>query len=168
MMIQPQWAALMLAAFMSVTVGDFWHAEVAAQEPSLDGIAWLTGCWRAEGARGATDEQWMRPDAGMMLGMVRRVRDGQVIETERLMIRVVGDAIEYMADPSGQAPTTFTAVSTDGPDWEFVNLDHDFPQRIVYRLRDANSLDAYISGMIDGEERRIDFPQSRVSCDGSP
>ena len=46
----------------------------------------------------------------------------------------------------------------------FENLEHDFPQRIIYR-RDGDSLTGRIEGVSMGKERAVDFPLKRVPCD---
>lgn len=47
----------------------------------------------------------------------------------------------------------------------FENPEHDFPQRIIYRLEKDGSLFARIEGTINGKERGVDFPMKRARCD---
>lgn len=47
----------------------------------------------------------------------------------------------------------------------FENPNHDFPQRIIYRLVTVDSLVARIEGRIDGKERSSDFPYRRARCE---
>jgi hypothetical protein len=46
----------------------------------------------------------------------------------------------------------------------FENAQNDFPQKIGYERRGADSLVAWISGPRGGTTRRIDFPYKRISC----
>ena len=46
----------------------------------------------------------------------------------------------------------------------FENPAHDFPQRIIYRRRGADSLLARVEGMRGGRLRGLDFPYRRVPC----
>jgi hypothetical protein len=46
----------------------------------------------------------------------------------------------------------------------FENLQHDFPQRIIYRV-DGRKLHARIEGTKDGKTRGVDFPYTRTKCD---
>ena len=51
----------------------------------------------------------------------------------------------------------------------FGNSDHDFPQRIIYRLTSDEDLLGRIEGTIDGEERAVDFPMKKIDCEsGEP
>jgi len=46
----------------------------------------------------------------------------------------------------------------------FENPEHDFPQHIIYRKVNADSLVAHIEGMEDGTEKHFDFPMKRTRC----
>ena len=51
----------------------------------------------------------------------------------------------------------------------FENPDHDFPQRVIYRLISDEDLLGRIEGMIDGKERAVDFPLKNIDCEsGEP
>ena len=128
-------------------------------------LNWIGGCWRRKTATSVVDEQWMAPRAGMMLGTSRTVRgDTLVVEFEQLRIfQRAGHAV-YHAEPSGQMPTDFEAQTTSDTLVVFENAAHDFPQRVIYRKRGADSLVARIEGTMGGQARGVDFPYARVSC----
>jgi hypothetical protein len=72
----------------------------------------------------------------------------------------------YIAQPSAQATTAFTAVSATEREAVFENLTHDFPQRVIYRKGvEGTTLQARIEGMRGGQLRGIDFPYVGVSCE---
>jgi hypothetical protein len=127
-------------------------------------LAWLAGCWERTNGPTIIEEQWMRPRGGAMLGMSRTVRRDTVVEFEQLRIFERAGRAVYAAAPSGQAPAEFeTAVTTDSL-VTFENPAHDFPQRIIYRRRGADSLIARIEGLRGGQVRGVDFPYRRVTC----
>lgn len=143
------------------------EAGHAASRPTVQDLHWLSGCW--ESASGATSgcEQWMRPDGGTMLGMSRTVRDGRTVAWEHLRIwQDEAGEIYYTALPSGQAETSFRLTHAAPGEATFENPDHDFPQRILYRLVGEDSLLARIEGVRDGRERAIDFPMRRAERGG--
>lgn len=141
-------------------------APVGALEPAelIDPVAWLAGCWqRVEGSR-VTEEQWMRPLGGSMVGMSRTVDGSRTVAYEHLRIEVREGALTYVALPSGQRETSF-AMTRFGPKWvEFSNLAHDFPQLVRYRLQADGSLLAQIEGAGEAGPRVVDFPFQRVEC----
>lgn len=158
-----RWSFVVLAALVMMGGSSSVQGQLAPSRPILDELEGLAGCWQLRWDGGAIDEQWMRPAAGLMMGMSRTVRSGRVIETERLVIRETDDGLEYVADPSGQRETVFVATVFGDSEWIFSNQEHDFPQRIAYRVS-AEHLAAYIEGEQGGETRRIEFPMVRVSC----
>jgi hypothetical protein len=128
-------------------------------------LSWLAGCWRQTAGNRVVDEQWMAPRAGLMLGMSRTVRDDTVlVEFEQLRITDHGAGAVFHAEPSGQPPADFTAATVSDSMVTFANPAHDFPQRIIYRRRGADSVVARIEGTRGGQMRGVDFPYVRVAC----
>jgi hypothetical protein len=137
--------------------------------PPIESVAWLHGCWQRSSRSGVVEEQWMRPGGGTMLGLSRTVRRvGQVDSTteyEFLRLFAREGKLVYAAHPSGQSPAEFVESESAEGSIVFANPQHDFPQRIIYRKRGADSLLARIEGTIGGNARGVDFPYRRVSCD---
>ena len=133
---------------------------------SIQEFSWLSGCWQnVEGDR-KVEEQWMKPDGDMMLGMGRTVIGDRVHEYEFVMIQERSDGIFYVARPSGQEMAEFKLKSSESDQLVFENPQHDFPQQVAYRLAGDDSLIAWIEGMHNGTKKKIEFPYSRVSCPG--
>jgi hypothetical protein len=136
------------------------------QKPTVNDLAWLSGCWEANLNGRELNEQWMKPSGQTMLGMGRTVADGKVREYEFLQIREEKDgAIYYVAKPSGQPEASFKLIRLQNKEVIFENLEHDFPQRVIYRLQSDGSLLARIEGMFKGKKRGIDYPLKRARCD---
>jgi hypothetical protein len=141
------------------------HPQPGGDNPSsVERLGWLAGCWQRKNGATVVDEQWMRPRAGMMLGMSRTVRQDSVIEFEQLRIYARGGRVVYAASPSGQSSAEFEARTTSDSMVVFENPTHDFPQRIMYRRHGTDSLTARIEGTRGGRTRGIDFPYQRASC----
>jgi len=131
-------------------------------------LAWIGGCWQRTARNGQIiDEQWMAPKAETMLGMSRTVRGDSLIEYEQLRIGERAGKAVYFAAPVRQTPSEFTAASVNDTLVVFENPQHDFPQRIIYRKRGADSLIARIEGTANGTARGIDFPYAKTRCPGS-
>jgi len=71
----------------------------------------------------------------------------------------------FIASPSGQNTTGFALVSVTDHEVIFENPDHDFPQRIIYRLLSDEDLLGRIEGTINGTARAIDFPLKKMVCE---
>jgi len=130
-------------------------------------LAWLSGCWEGNYANGRTvSEQWMKPLGNVMMGMSRTVKDGKTIAFENVRLEQADDgSINYIANPSGQQEARFRLVGLAGTKVVFENLQHDYPQRIIYELVSPDSLSARIEGTIDGKTKESGFPYRRVKCE---
>lgn len=142
-----------------------WPALGVAQAPrGAASLGWMSGCWELRSARRLTQEHWMPPLGGMLLGMSRTAIDSAVREHESLRIVSGPDGLRYVARPADQPETSFLAVTVSDTAVAFENPAHDFPQRIEYVKRGADSLVARISGPRGGERRVITFAMRRASC----
>jgi hypothetical protein len=134
-------------------------------KPTINDLAWLAGCWEANLNGRELNEQWMKPSAGIMLGMGRTVAGGKVREYEFLQIREDTDgALYYVAKPSGQPEGSFKLKQLQNNEVNFENPEHDFPQRIIYRLQTDGSLFARIEGTSNGKARGFEYPMKRGRC----
>ena len=142
----------------------------AAEVPvtvTIDRLAWLSGCWASDEDRAGSEEHWMQPSGGTMLGMNRTVRYGETVAFEFIRIyENEGKSLTLMASPSQQASASFQLSSIGPGEVVFENPDHNFPQRIIYRLVEPDRLLGRIEGISRGEHRAIDFPMIRSSCGG--
>jgi hypothetical protein len=132
---------------------------------TVEDLAWLAGCWEGTGQGRVVAEQWMKPLGGTLLGMSRTVSGDETVSHEHLLIREDDHGLHYVARPSGQSETSFKLVRLAEHEAVFENPEHDFPQRVLYRLAAGGELTAAIEGAVDGRARRIEFPMKRVSCD---
>ena len=140
-------------------------ASGEAPTPTIDDLAWLTGCWASDGAEPGNGEQWMAPAGGSMLGMARVVRDGHMVAYEYTRIITTDDGLVFIASPSGQETAEFAMKHLGDNEVVFENLDHDFPQRVIYRLIDSRHLQGRIEGITSNGEAHVEFPLTRITCD---
>ena len=139
---------------------------LAALPATIGDLAWLSGCWAAVDQDVGSTEQWMPPAGGTMLGVSRSVRDGKTLAFEFIRIVEQDDGkLVFIASPSGQNTASFSMTSIKVGEVIFENPDHDFPQRIIYRLISEWDLLGRIEGTIDGTERAVDFPMKKIDCE---
>ena len=138
----------------------------AALPATIDDLAWLSGCWASANQEPGSTEQWMPPAGGTMIGANRSVRDGKTVAFEFMRIVEHEDGgLEFIASPSGQNTASFAMSSLADHEVVFENPDHDFPQRVIYRLVSNEDLVGRIEGTIDGVERAVDFPMKKIDCE---
>lgn len=131
-------------------------------------LAWLAGCWAPEKGDPGSLEHWLPPAGGTMLGVSRTVKNGQTVEFEFMQLRVNADGqLVFIALPSGQKQATFVASNVSKDSVTFENPQHDFPQKVSYRLEPTGRLVGRIEGPRGGTVRSIEFPMRRVACEGA-
>jgi hypothetical protein len=153
--------SLLIAAVLAAM-----HAASASGQgvAGVDTLRWMSGCWTTSRGTVVTDEMWMVPRGGVMLGVARTVNGTQLREAEFTRIFARGDTLVYAASPSNQASAEFSARRATHTEIVFENLAHDYPKRIVYRAVPPDSLHAYVEGAAEGE-RRIWYRYARADCD---
>jgi ABC-type amino acid transport substrate-binding protein len=139
-------------------------SSCAAQTARVGQLDWIAGCWQASSGGSSTQEHWMRPAGGSMVGMSRTVQNDTTLSYESMQIVQRGDSVVFLVQPSGQAATEFTAIELTSQAVVFANPQHDFPQRILYRRAGADSLTARIEGMSDGQMQGFDIQYVRAAC----
>jgi hypothetical protein len=130
-------------------------AGLAGQDASpsdIAAVAWLAGDWQTPpGGRMQTDEHWIAPAGGAMLGTSRTVAGGRMVFFEFLRIETRPDGVYYVAQPRGGGATAFRLTRASDGEAVFENPAHDFPKRIIYRKSADGSITARIEG--DGTEK---------------
>lgn len=137
----------------------------AAAESDITALAWMAGCWAPEKGEPGSVEHWLQPAGGTMFGVSRTVKNGQTREFEFMQLRVNAEGkLVFIALPSGQTEATFVATDISEHSVTFENPQHDFPQKVSYRLDPSGRLVGRIEGVRGGTLRGIDFPMRRIEC----
>lgn len=158
---------MLKSAVIAIAAMCLLHTASAGQQVSVNDLAWMQGCWEGHDGTAVVTEQWMKPAGGCMLAMSRTVKDEQTVGYEFLRVwQDESGAIYFTARPSGQPEASFKLVRASKTEVVFENPQHDFPQRIIYRLINAGRLVARIEGASDGQARGFDYPMQRTLCDG--
>lgn len=131
--------------------------------PTIADLSWMAGCWTITSPARTVTEFWLPPAGGTMMGISRTVVKDKTAEYEFLVLRSGAGGLEYVAKPSGQAETIFTATKVTRTEAVFENPKHDFPTRITYR-HTSDGLAATIDGMMNGTPRAIEFKYQRGDC----
>ena len=118
-------------------------------------LSWLVGSWSSSKGDAETDEHWIEPKGGMMLGLNRTTR-GEKASFEYMRLQQENGTIIFYASPSGQSAVPFKLKSLGENTVVFENVKNDFPQRIYYH-RKQDRLHAAIEGNIKGEPKRIEW-----------
>lgn len=162
-------ASIMVRGFVAGSLVVLLHQTVAAQAPAtIDGAAWLAGCWGMQRGQATVEEQWMGPAGGTMLGMSRTIKSGKLEDYELVLIRAQDGRVDYEAHPMLQSTAVFTATIVSDTLLQFENPRHDFPRLIAYHRRGTDSLIARIAAGPAPGDKQILFAYHRTPCPGAP
>lgn len=140
--------------------------NASAAEHDITALAWMAGCWAQETGDAGSVEHWLPPAGGTMFGVSRTVKNGRTVEFEFMQLRMNAEGkLVFIALPSGQKEVTFVAANVGKDSVTFENPQHDFPQKVSYRLESGDRLIGRIEGTRGGTLRGVDFPMRRVACE---
>ncbi len=152
----------LLAVGMATCIWSVSSGQETLKESSnkIADLAWLSGSWQSEDERTITEEQWLEPRAGMMVGVNRMTFANGKGTFEFLRIAETEKGLTYFASPSGKPATPFVMKSLEKEKVTFENLSNDFPHRIIYQ-RSGDLLKASIEGDINGKPKSISWNWKR-------
>jgi hypothetical protein len=137
-------------------------AEDPAKKVTVNDLGWLAGSWSGTVNGITTEETWLAPKGGNMLG-VNRTTGGKATAFEFMRIAEGKTGLAYFAQPSGKPSTEFPMKEFTGKKVVFENKEHDFPQRVIYQLTADGELHARIEGEINGKSRSMEWKWKPVS-----
>ena len=128
-------------------------STVLMATPALAGdLDWLAGHWCGANGKTFSEETWMAPRGGLLVGMHRDTRDGKAIGFEFMRIAQRDGRWVFLAQPEGSTITAFPAERVEADRVVFANPAHDFPKRVIYSRPDADTLHARVDdGRDDGK-----------------
>ena len=136
-------------------------SAVASFSADINDLKFMAGCW----AGGPTEEVWLKPLGGTLLGVSRTVKEGKTAFTEYMQIVEEDGMLVYKVQLrlAGKL-TVFKLKSLTKDEVVFSNPAHDFPQRIIYRRQPDGSLFARIEGEQNGKPASEDYPLKPARC----
>ena len=130
----------------------------AAPPPAeVERLAWLEGRWVGEKDGVSSEEVWTALRGGVLLGLHSDVKAGRLVSWEFLRVARTEDGVFYFASPRSAPPTAFRLVEAGEGRAVFENRQHDFPQRILYRLDSAGALHARVEGPQGGRTVALEW-----------
>ena len=107
-------------------------------------------------------EVWDKERNGDLNGFAYALKGPDTIFTENMSIRQKGGVIVFSADVAhNEAPVPFDLIEVTSKGAVFQNLEHDFPNRIIYAHTNGDMLLARIEGVRDGLPDTVRFFMSR-------
>ena len=144
--------------------------EAPTPKPSagnnLRPLQWMLGTWERDVASGARlTECWVALDERTYRGKgLKHTATGNVEMLEELLLAALGSDTFYQAKtPENAFPVSFRLVALGPSRAVFENPEHDFPQRLSYRLTETDKLLVRVEDL-HGEGFNLRFSRSEAAC----
>jgi len=131
---------------------------------TLSELSWLTGCWQGRQGTAVVEEIWSKPSGGSMLGLGRTVRGNRTVSFEFMQFREDRGSLVFLPQPQGGARVSFPLKDYFSGKATFENLEHDFPQRVIYERKGKALMWASIEGTQNGKAERQQVVMQKVRC----
>lgn len=145
--------------FKSIIIILFLTAKVYSQTPDsiILKLNWLSGSWISKQDNIIIEEMWMTANGNIMPGTGRTILPNKKTSFEFMRIAQTDSGIYFYGSPEGQITTAFKLLENGKRYILFENLQHDFPQRILYKLIEPGKLYARVEGIINNKMEFIEF-----------
>jgi hypothetical protein len=127
----------------------------------MSSFRWVIGTWESPRKAGIMRESWQVVDDSSFVGtslMLKTNSGSQLLEKMQLTFR---NNAHYFTSEAGEKndgkAISFRIGDYSDKHFEAINLQHDFPKRIMYRLSGPDSLFARIDGGPSAPEQKVDF-----------
>ncbi len=133
--------------------------SVTVNAQSKNNFDWLLGNWKISTDKGFIIESWKKQNDSLYIGFSGFVKGKDTIPEENVELKKIGNDWFYIPTVSKQndaKPILFKLIFDKGKEFICENIEHDFPQRINYRLFEKNLL-ASIEGKVKGAFKKVNY-----------
>ena len=126
---------------------------------------WLIGTWEARTSKGSLFETWTKAGRRSFSAKSYYLNKADTILFETIELKESGDTLFYIVSAPkerNEKPVTFSSVEVTDEIISFENRQHDFPQVISYKRIAGDSLEAEISGKINGTSQSEKFAMKKI------
>ncbi|MFH2142347.1 MAG: DUF6265 family protein [Bacteroidota bacterium] len=152
-----------LCTFIFISISCKNNSDNLQNEFDFD---WLTGNWENNYDSVISSEKWEKINDSLYSGFGFMLSSDDTVFKENITIKREGENTYYMPVIAGEVYeklTSFKLISkVEGKHYIFENKLHDFPQRIIYKLINKDSILATIEGYQNDTFRQEFFPFKRI------
>jgi hypothetical protein len=131
--------------------------ESAKDLSKIKQMEWVIGDWENLSKDGDLYESWSKTDDSTFAGKSFMIVNKDTVYSEKISLELRNNDLNYVAIVSDQPPVSFKFTALDKDEMIFENKAHDFPQRVVYKELQTDSLYARIEGSENGKPRQEEF-----------
>ncbi|MGZ3921616.1 MAG: DUF6265 family protein [Bacteroidia bacterium] len=110
--------------------------EPVSKGLTLQHLNWLIGTWKFAKGQEVSYETWKKQNDTLLVGNSLVLLKNDTVFSEKLQLVQHGSNLFYIPsvrDQNNGQPVSFKFVEFKKGEFNFVNKEHDFPQRIIYK-----------------------------------
>jgi hypothetical protein len=160
---QGQWVFITPGSYQKT--GEMFYLDGKPVYKKTGRINWLLGSWENKSKKGFMNESWEKSSDSTFAGRTFFVEGKDTVMSEKISIAETVKGFFYSPAVSNQnagKEVNFKMTTLNDSVMVFENAGHDFPQFIVYKKINNDSLLAEISGAQNGRVHTESFPMRRV------
>ena len=112
------------------------HNKIEKKFEKLEKVIWLLGNWEQILSNGTVTESWKQVNDSIYRGTTFFIKNNDTIHKENIVLTQKKETLLYTTTVDGQnndQPVAFNLTSAVQNTFSFENLNHDYPQKIVYK-----------------------------------
>ncbi len=132
---------------------------------NLEKAGWLLGNWGNTSAEGVLSESWEKTNDSVYKGESYFVVKNDTVFSESIQLEETNGKLVYVVtvpDQNDAKPVRFEMTSINNNSFVFENLQHDYPNKIVYTKITNDSLVAKIFGTQKGKPATETFAMAKL------
>ncbi|WP_338407830.1 DUF6265 family protein [uncultured Flavobacterium sp.] len=127
---------------------------------------WLLGKWENKTADGKLLEIWKKTNDSIYDGASYFIKGKDTLHFETIQLEQKADEVFYLSTIGGQnndETVTFNLIASTENQFVFENPKNDYPQKIIYSLITNDSLEIYISGIVQGKPSSAKYSMTKMN-----
>jgi hypothetical protein len=140
------------------------QGTASVDRKKIEQLQWILGSWKNISDNSRLYERWAKDNDTSYSGESFMIVDKDTVFYEKISLQLKGDDLFYFPTVKNQnngQQVSFKLISDNKGEFIFENKEHDFPQRVIYKNPQADSLYACIEGDEKGKFRKEEFGMSR-------
>ncbi len=141
----------------------FLLIPASAKTQTNKSFNWLIGNWKVKKNKGFIIETWKKQNDSLYIGFSGYVQAKDTIPEESIELKKIGANWFYIPTTLNQNegnPILFKIILNKNKEFIAENKEHNFPQKICYRLFNRNLL-ASIEGNLIGVYKKVNYDYTK-------
>jgi hypothetical protein len=155
---------LLVISCNSVSVKENKINESKSVLSKIKQMDWIIGNWENITKDGSLYEIWTKTNDTIYSGRSFMIAYNDTVFSESISLELRKNELFYIptvSDQNNTQPINFKFISIENNEIIFENKEHDFPQRIIYKNPESDSLYARVEGNDNGKFRKEEFFMKR-------